>query len=216
GIMNSRLEYYRKNCAKIPFIAGDVIPEPILSIEEYHTKLLSRAYRDISVYDPEGLLQHEFLNSRGAIARFDRNAIEIRVLDLQECPLADLAVASLISKVLKAVVEERWCPFQQQLYPQGKLVAIFRSIIPAAEETIIDDEAYLRCFGLQKKSCTAKELWSYLLAQVYVEKEFIEPLQLILTKGTLARRILKAVEKEELRKVYAKLCDCLAEGKMFV
>ena len=36
------------------------------------------------------------MNSRGAIARFDRNAIEIRVIDVQECPKADLAIAIFI------------------------------------------------------------------------------------------------------------------------
>ncbi|HAL85576.1 MAG TPA: hypothetical protein DCM31_01010, partial [Deferribacteraceae bacterium] len=36
-------------------------------------------YRDIAPYDPECILQEEWLNSRGAIARFDRKAIEIRL-----------------------------------------------------------------------------------------------------------------------------------------
>jgi hypothetical protein len=31
-------------------------------------------------------MDHHFANSRGAIARFDRGAIEIRVIDIQECP----------------------------------------------------------------------------------------------------------------------------------
>jgi hypothetical protein len=32
------------------------------------------------------VLRHEWVNARGAIARFDRSAIEIRVLDVAECP----------------------------------------------------------------------------------------------------------------------------------
>jgi len=39
------------------------------------------------------VLQNEWLNSRGAIARFERDTIEIRVLDSQETPAAELAIA---------------------------------------------------------------------------------------------------------------------------
>ena len=56
---------------------------------------------DIAPLDPDGTLQHEWLNSRGAIARFDRNAIEIRVLDIQECPVADLAICFQVMSFLK-------------------------------------------------------------------------------------------------------------------
>ena len=45
---------------------------------------------------PTGILQFEWLNSHGAIARFDRQTIEIRVLDAQEHPGADLAIAQLV------------------------------------------------------------------------------------------------------------------------
>ena len=38
-------------------------------------------YRQIAPLDPDHVVQYEWLNSRGAIARFDRNAIEIRVID---------------------------------------------------------------------------------------------------------------------------------------
>ena len=65
-------------------------------------------FADIAPYDPAGVLQHEFLNSRGAIARFDRSAIEIRVLDVQECPQADTAIAALMAAVLEKPCRERW------------------------------------------------------------------------------------------------------------
>jgi hypothetical protein len=54
------------------------------------------------------VLQNEWLNARGAIARFDRMAIEIRVLDVQETPRMDVAYAALIVEVLKFLCEERW------------------------------------------------------------------------------------------------------------
>ena len=65
-------------------------------------------------HDPDGVLRDEFLNSRGAIARFGRGSIEVRVIDVQECPRADLAVAVLVEGVLKLLVEERWASFEDQ------------------------------------------------------------------------------------------------------
>ena len=89
-------------------MTGEVVPEAIGSIGEYHERLLEPLYRDIAPHDPERVLQHEWLNARGAIARFDRMAIEIRVLDVQETPSMDVAYAALIVEVLKLLLEERW------------------------------------------------------------------------------------------------------------
>ena len=51
--------------------------------------------KPLNHYDTKKILDHHFLNSRGAIARFDRNAIEIRLVDIQECPKADIAICVL-------------------------------------------------------------------------------------------------------------------------
>ena len=72
---------------RVPSVAGQVIPEPVCSRDDYEREILRpHLSRSSRRYDPEGVLRHEWLNARGAIARFDRNTIEIRVLDVQECP----------------------------------------------------------------------------------------------------------------------------------
>ena len=108
GILDNRLVVYRSNCARIPSVTGEVVPEPIGSIGEYHERLLEPIYRDLAPHDPEGCLRNEWVNARGAIARFDRMAIEIRVLDVQETPLMDVAYAALIVEVLKLLCTEEW------------------------------------------------------------------------------------------------------------
>jgi hypothetical protein len=81
---------------------GDLIPEAVFNQEEYYRR--SSAHRQaMAPFDKEHVMDHHFANSRGAIARFDRGAIEIRVIDIQECPSADLAIAELIVAVLKAM-----------------------------------------------------------------------------------------------------------------
>ena len=116
---------------------------------------------------PEGVLRHEWLNSRGAIARFDRNTIEIRVLDVQECPAADLAICAAIVAVLQALAEERWTSAaQQQSLAVEPLAKLLNATIRTADRTIIDDPLYLAQFGASATRISARDLWRYLMEQV--------------------------------------------------
>ncbi|MCX7117005.1 MAG: glutamate-cysteine ligase family protein [Legionellales bacterium] len=93
GFLDSRLHCYGKNQERIPCIAGDIIPDIIHSEEQYGREILEPIYQAISPFDPEGILQHEWINSRAAIAKFEFGAIEIRLRDTQECVNADIAIA---------------------------------------------------------------------------------------------------------------------------
>src|SRR5690606_13371903 len=100
--------FYRTNAKRVPSVSGYVIPEPCYTEQSYRTELLQKIFDDIAPLDPDGILQEEWLNARGAIARFDRNAIEIRVLDLQEHPGADIAILQFIIGVIKSLTESKW------------------------------------------------------------------------------------------------------------
>ena len=227
GVLDTRLEVYRTNCARIPSITGLVVPEAITSQQEYEEHILQKVYADIAPFDPEGILQHEWLNARGAIARFDRDAIEIRVLDVQECPLADVAICAALCAVLRLLLcGDLTSHAEQRAIRTEGLAKVLLACVRDAELAIIEDRDYLRLLGFKARpSCTARELWQHLLREVgsqgqYQLGELIAPLHLILDKGPLARRILHAVgsnvSREKLQHVYAKLCDCLAAGRMFV
>ena len=115
GYMDARLFFYAQNQRKIPAITGKVIPEIITSKEQYEREILQKMYRAIEPYDKNGVLRHEWLNSRGAIARFDRNTIEIRIMDTQESPLADLSIMALIIATLQNIVSEKWLQYSDQI-----------------------------------------------------------------------------------------------------
>ncbi|GAB3815169.1 hypothetical protein GCM10028895_08980 [Pontibacter rugosus] len=130
GFADSRLEVYRHNQKEIPSIAGKVIPEAVFSKAAYDQQILQKMYAAIADRDPEGTLQEEFLNSRGAIARFERGAIEIRVLDLQESPLADVAILQAVVALIKALVAEKWVPIEQlKQFHEDQLAAIFLEVV---------------------------------------------------------------------------------------
>jgi gamma-glutamyl:cysteine ligase YbdK (ATP-grasp superfamily) len=224
GWLDTRLEMYRNNARRIPSVSGKVIPEAVFTQHDYEHDLLGQIYHDIAPYDPAGILQHEWLNARGAIARFDRNAIEIRVLDIQECPLADLAICSAIVAVLQALVNERWCSLaQQQAWEVEPLQAILLETIRSAEQAVLHDSAYLHTFGFPAAPpCTTGDMWHYLLESTQMltsESPWSYPLQTILHQGPLARRLLQAVgeapTQARLQEVYRLLCTCLATDSLF-
>jgi glutamate---cysteine ligase / carboxylate-amine ligase len=226
GRLDTRLDVYRQNQRKIPSLTGRVIPEPVFTRADYEGKLLAGLYRDLAPFDPSGTLHDEWVNSRGAIARFDRDAIEIRVLDIQETPAADLAVLELIVATLRALCRERWTSLaEQQAWPVEPLAEIFEAAIALGERTPIRNASYLRLFGFPGTTATALELWRYLrqttLSRAHaLDAEVNDALKLILDRGPLGRRILDAVGLEptrgRLHETYSELCHCLAEGELFV
>ncbi len=218
GLMDSRLEYYRTNCRAIPSVTGLVVPEPITSRRDYRARILEPILRDLARFDRRGALDPEWVNARGAIVRFVRDAIEIRVLDCQETPRADLAIAALVAEVVRALVDERYAGMEEQLaVEQAVLAALLLRAIADAEHAVVDDARLLACLGLPARKATLRELWHALRERHGPRaSELSEPLDVILSEGPLARRIVRATARgERLCDVYARLADCLAEGAMF-
>ncbi len=219
--LDQRLAVYKTNARAIPRVSGRVIPEPVFSAASYQTDLLEPIYRDIAPHDPEGILQHEWLNSRGAIARFDRMAIEIRVLDSQECPSADHAMCALVIALVRALVEERWLPFERQKgWSVEPLADIFDAVLAKGDEAIISDPDYLEHFGLRgREGIDAGAIWRHLRAELApdVEDEVAEAMRVMTDEGPLARRILKRVGKNPDRAKLVALCrelaNCLCEDR---
>ena len=161
------------------------------------------------------------MNSRGAIARFDRNAIEIRVIDVQECPKADLAIAIFIIESLKLLVSEELISFEDQIsWHENELFEIFDAVIKDAENTKITNKEFLRIFGLSQ-TIEVKEIWRILFSKVKrnISEKHRESIQFLLNNGSLSSRILKALgegsSEENIIKVYTKLGECLANNQFF-
>ena len=222
GLLDTRLDVYRRNQRRIPSIAGQLVPEAALSHADYLEKILAPMYRDIAPFDPQGILQEEWLNSRGAIARFERNAIEIRVIDIQECPAADIAVATLVVAVLRALTEGRWGdPALHRDWPLAPLVRLFDEAVRDADRTLVEDGDYLRLFGYPKAKATLKEFWNHLAQEAapQLSAPCGRALSVLLEEGPLSRRILRALGPEpgrrEILALYRQLGDRLAEGRVF-
>ena len=221
GFKDTRLEFYRTNQKKIPELTGMVIPEAVFTKADYHATIFEPIKDAIRPYDKENILDKHFLNSRGAIARFDRNAIEIRLVDIQECPKADIAICAFIIEILKALVHHEFCTIEiQKSWSHEALYKILLETIKHAEDSTIENLDYLKLFGLQG-STSAKEVLKHLYNSVKskVHKSHHETIDLILEEGTLATRLVKAIGKTpsetQIVKVYRQLQQCLVNNQLF-
>ncbi len=216
-----RMEVYRTNAARIPMMTGLVVPEPVFTRAAYERDILERLYDDLRPHDPDGVLRHEFANARGAMARFDRGAIEIRVLDIQECPAADLAIVALVTAVVRAVVEERWLSWSdQQQVATDLLHGVLLDTIRYADRTRIRERTVLDAFGVSQSMMWAGDLWIRLQELLLPDDPTWTPLlRRMLRTGTLANRIGRCIRRfpthSELQDVYRELGDCLDRGELF-
>jgi hypothetical protein len=224
GIMDNRLEVYRTNSRKIPAAAGMVIPEPVYTKADYDRVIFQEIYRQYAPYDPEGVLRHEWANSRGAIARFTRNTIEVRVLDVQECPAMDLAIAAAISAALRAICEGRLGDLEKlRTWDIGPLHEILLAVITDADRAVIRNQAYREALGYKGAACTAMDLWRHLIENTLFGgagwAEWRPSLEVLLEHGCLARRIVAAVGSKvspgKIDEVYRSLAQCLATNTPF-
>ncbi|GAB4193437.1 MAG: glutamate-cysteine ligase family protein [Phycisphaeraceae bacterium] len=220
-MLDTRVEMYRRNAHRIPSVTGHVIPEPIYTRHEYEHGLLAGIYRDISPFDPQRILQYEWLNARGCIARFDRGTIELRLIDIQECPAADLAIVKLITETIRSLTRGRWIsPQDTAMLRCGPLVDLLDQTTRDADGAIVSNQDLLRALGMPEQPVRALDVWQKLAHELIAPTDpAYDCLRMIFKEGTLARRILRAAgptpTRAVLHQIYQQLADCLENNTLF-
>ncbi len=230
GWLDGRLFHYVGNQRRLPAIIGDIIPEPIGSEAEYREVIFAPMYKAIRPLDPDGILAHEWLNSRAAIARFDRSAIEIRCLDTQERSLADVALCHWVVSVLTLMLDSDsdFLAIHRKV-PTGLLKSLFLDSARYGMAAKVPEGFPSGAFGLGVPftAVTVRDLLLVLTDKAFAhaarplylkaaDEVFAPARNLIFSEGNLAERILKAAPNAEgYRAVYAKLCDCLEKNLPF-
>ena len=222
GALDSRLSVYRRNQRLVPSITGSVVPERAYTKGQYDDRILRVIQRDIARLDPEGVLDPEWVNSRGAIARFGRGSVEIRVIDAQESALMSVAVAGAAIGVVRALVEERWASYpEQQGWHESFLEPIFTAASTRGGHAVVEDERLLACYGVRARRCSLRELWAHFGDQLDLGAFGApEAFDVVLRQGNLSERILRATGAAPraglLREVYGELAQCLREDRAFL
>ena len=193
-------------------------PESVSGIRAYYQDILQPIYDDLIPYDPEGILRFEWTNARGAIARFDRQTIEIRVIDIQECPLADLSILTAVTQLIKRLVGNPEALTLGKRLKAERLSKVLRETIKSGEHALVADAEYLRCLGFRANSLRAGEIWSGLVESMPdIEGSYRRALGTILRDGTLAsrmKRITPGNTRPQMMETCRLLCDCLQENRL--
>lgn len=228
GYLDGRIETYRHNQDRVPSIAGLVIPEAAFTYDEYNQQIFEKVKADIAPYDTEHLLNHFFLNSRGAIARFDRGAVEIRLVDIQECPDADIAIAEWEVAALKGMVEGAFSGLDSSFalnrvkkLDTEALAKILMDTTRFAEKTVIRDKDFLSIWGINASEITAGEIVQHIFQIVKgtISPHSQELLCKMFKRGTLASALVKNVGadpgRDDFVYEYGRLAHSLAENRLY-
>lgn len=221
GALDGRLVAYRQNARRVPSVAGQVVPEVGTSREQYERDILQRIYRDLAPHDPDGVLRHEWVNARGAIARFDRGAIEVRVIDTQECPTADLAVVAAVAGLIRSLAVGRLSDRDLGADPATETLAgLLDRAVVLGDQAVVTEPAVLNVLDVPGDSMPIGRLWATLLDADPPDDpagEWTDALQTILREGPLARRMLALTgstpKRADLRRVAETMCGCLIENR---
>ena len=220
GWTDRRLFHYRNNQAKIPEIAGLGVPEAVTGIEDYRHQVLEPMYAAIAPHDPDGILADDWLNSRGAIARFERQTIEIRLIDVQECPAADLAIAEAVTRLVRRLFEaDEVGHARQQALKTERLSAMLFRLAEQGGRAMIDDQDFLAVLGVNHVMSGA-EVWQSLVADGLMSGSHqAEVFEALIERGTLAEAIVRHLGPEprsaDIVDCYRELAQCLQDNRLF-
>lgn len=219
--VDNRLTFYRGNQRRFPSVTGDVIPEYMISRGQYKRDVLGRIYADLAAVPEAALLRREWMNSRGAIVRFMRSAIEIRILDTQECVRMDVACAALMIATLKGMTA-RILSGEWKLPERAALIADYNATVHGGGRASVEAPQLKAWLGPQRVRSAAEAL--RLLAENCAEADGYLSLALArLEQGNLSERIRgklarggkTAPSRDKVRGLYAELAECLKGNEIW-
>ena len=222
---DSRLAWILRHQERIPESCGELVPEYVEGFSDYRRRILGPMYRALDRLPDTRAIRHEFFNARGAILRFARRAMEMRVLDTQECVKMDVAVAVFVRSALRHLTRRVACG-DIELPPHAVLVEDFRACIRDGSRARVH-APHLACERGPDGGATARQALRHLLAgaRSAVRRDEVEYLELaaeIVEAGSLAERIRAALEpsaadeaalRSEVRRVYGELADSLEANR---
>jgi gamma-glutamyl:cysteine ligase YbdK (ATP-grasp superfamily) len=211
---DNRLQFYKLNQREVPSVTGDVIPEYASSLSQYKRDVIDRYSKDLERAGADKTLLHrEWVNSRGLIFRFDRCALEVRVMDEQECVKLDVALACFVRASLRGLIASN-----AELLPHDVLVKDLNAVIkdglyakvssPNGKSAREVCRFYLKLALEHAEEDEKKYLW-------LVEKRIKEGSLSELIRANVSRRAQKTDFHEAIVNVYSRLIRCLSDNQPY-
>jgi carboxylate-amine ligase len=212
--VDNRLAFYKVNQREVPSVTGDVVPEYASSFNNYRKEVIGKYSRDLSKAGAANtILNKEWVNSRGVIFRFDRKALELRVMDEQECIKSDVALSCFVRAALRGLMST-----EAEFLPHEILVKDFNA---ATADGL--------CAKVKNPyGPTARDVCQRLFEVAWAhadqeEKTYLPLVKKRIEEGSLSDAIRRNVLKEAQRvglgeaivKVYSMLIRCLAANEPY-
>ena len=209
-----RLFFYKENQREVPSITGEVVPEYIASLAQYRKDIIGKYSQDLAKAGAgKTILFKEWVNSRGVIFRFDRKALEIRVMDEQECIKSDVALSCFVRAAMRGLMAEEVEPL-----PHDVLVNDFNSVIakglaakvqhPEGETARRVCQFYFKLASENAEEDEKKYLW---LVKERIEKGNLSDL----IRERISAKAQRTDFVEAVRNLYSTLIKCLANNQPF-
>lgn len=213
--VDNRLYFYMENQREIPSVTGKVVPEYIQSFRQYRREVIWRYSADLAKVGAHNcILNKEWVNSRGVIFRFERKALEIRVMDEQECIKSDVALSCFIRALLRGLTKADEPP----LLPTEVLAEDFKSVIKHGLEAKV----------LHPNGPKARHVCRHFLKiawenATFEEKEYLPLIEKRVEHGSLSdiikEKVLVRAQRTDLNEaiidVYSKLLNSLKANEPF-
>jgi glutamate---cysteine ligase / carboxylate-amine ligase len=228
--VDNRLSWIVQHQALIPESCGSIVPEYIESFADYRKTVLAPMYRALDSHPESSALRHEFLNARGAVLKFSRKAMEIRVLDTQECVKMDVAIAVFVRSALRYLTRKLLAG-RLELPEHEVLVHDFHETVRSGSMARVV-APFLGEDGMRADdgSMTARDVLRALLEMCRKavrkgEEEYLDLVAFVIESGSLSERIRETLLAETAsgaglldaaRGVYLELADCLEANEPWV
>ncbi len=227
--VDNRLSWILEHQVKLPESCAELVPEPITSLKQYKKDVLGRMYEALDRLPDTEAIRHEFLNARAAVFKLSRDSMEIRVLDVQECPKMDVAIGVFVKRALRRLV--KLLPKLPEA-PQEALVADLRAVVKlGSRATVLAPWAPLDAARDAEGRLPVRALLGWLLELAAhragaEDVPYLELVEGIARDGSLSERIAEALRPhvgaadevftEAARQVWISLADCLVENRPWV
>ncbi|HEX8360415.1 MAG TPA: glutamate-cysteine ligase family protein [Longimicrobium sp.] len=226
---DARLAWILEHQARIPESCGELVPEYVGSFGEYRKNILQPMYAALDRLPDAGAIRHDFFNARGAVFKFSRRAMEVRVLDTQECVKMDVAVAVFVRSALKYLAS-RVKKGRIVLPPHALLVEDFRACIRDGSRARVhaprvagDRDAEGR---VEARDALRALLAAARRAVRRDEGPYLDLVARMIETGSLSERIRAELAPvadadderftEAARRIYIELMDCLEANEPWV
>ncbi len=206
--VDQRLKFYPENQKEAPAISGKIIPEYASNFADWRSKTIEAFSAQLRKLGGPEFIMAEWLNSRGLIIRQDRRALEIRVMDEQECIRSDVALSSFVRALLRGMLEEGITNA-----PFDVLVEDYNAVIRIGLDAEVIAPQFDNPEASKKEKVTARKVLAKLLkyARAHAtseEKKYLPIIGERISHGNLSNIIRRKVEKRASR---VALADAIVE-----